>query len=650
MTSRTPRQLPPDTHPDDLLDNDEQQDTLAYLAEGAVVPPPQPKLMARTTSRRSLLAMGMAAIGATAWFGVPLNTEGAFFPGTQVNGLNIAELNRPQALATLKAHFADFENTAVDYVFEGQHWNASLGQLGYAIDYETTLDAAWQHGRAGSRISQFTGVMIGAEEKSYPVQFTRNEGKLFEFLSELGKQIVGASHDASLYLDGDQVRIKPDQDGRQLDMEAAMQATHKLVVAAERGEVQLNAVSVTSSITAADLEPRQALAQTLISRPVIVNTGDASWTVAQATLRAALVLPAEGVLADPALNEQVIEQTLSEMKIDVATKSSDAVLGWENGLIVVTPDVRGRELDVKGTVAAVAEAAKSSDNRTVDARFSEVLATVRADNMHELGIIDEIATGDSSYEGSSWERAENVKISAEHLTHTLVPPGGTYSFNQAIGPITLENGFVEGQIIVGSYIQSDIGGGACQASTTVFRAALLAGLPIQHHYHQYRLAFYEQDGWQPGLDAAIYQPNDPGDTNYEADLTFQNTTENWMLVEVVTDGLRVHCKLYGTPQGWDVKVEVPYVSEPKKPGKPIETEDPKLARGERKQVGWARDGYDVCATRTITQNGELVQQEGLSNPWEFWSYFQPQAETYLIGPGTQRQFDDKPNAENTPEG
>lgn len=627
---------------------EQEHDRLAYLEEGPIYTPPKPKRFTRTASRRSLVTAAVGLIGATAWFGVPLNTEGAFFPGTHVHDLNIAELNRPQALALMKQHFADFENTAVDFTFEQQVWNASLAQLGFAIDYETTLNNAWMHGRDSSQLEQFASVMISPDEQSFPVIFTSNEEQLHAYLEDIGSQIVGAARDAVLYLDGDMVRIQPNEDGRALDVVAAAEATRKVVVTATRSRVMLTAKPVISQITAETLEPKRALAQTMISGPIRIGTGDDTWTISQSTLRQALVLPELGVLADPGLNETVISHALAEMAVAVKTSPSDAVLGWDQQLVVVTPDVKGRELDIEGTVQAIVAAAKTLDQRTINAVFTEVLAEVRADNLDSLGITHLLATGDSNFDGSSWERAENVRVSAEHLNHTLVKPGETYSFNKSIGPITVENGFVQGKIIRGSRIVEDIGGGACQASTTVFRAALKAGFPIDHEYHTYRLAMYEHDGWPPGIDAAIFQPDDPND--WELDLFFTNTTENWILVEFYTEGVHAYCNIYGTPQNWDVSVSVPYISEPKKPEPPIETEDPKLAKDERVQVGWATDGYDVQAVRTITRNGEVVQFDDMPNPWEFWSFFKPQRDEFLIGPGTKRQFGTNTTPTPSPEG
>lgn len=640
-------QSPPDHGAESEFDF--EQDSFSYLNQGAIAPARQPKNFRRTSSRRGFVAASLAAIGATAWVGVPLNTSGAFYPGTQVNGLNIAELDRPQATALMRSHFADFENTAVDFVFERQNWNASLAQLGFAIDYDSTLDAAWQHGRTSNKFDQFKTVLIEPKQRSFPVIFTSNTDTLNAYLQDLGTQIVGAARDALLYLDEDQVRIRPNEDGRALDIEAAAAATARIVQRAQRGTVELTAMPVVSQITAERLEPKRILAQTMINAPVHMDTGDEEWTVSQSTLRAALVLPTEGVLTDPTLDENVIGQSLTEMATATYKEPTNAVLGWEESLVVIEPDIRGRELDIETTTRAIVAAAQTTDSRTIDAVFAVKLAEVNSEDLDSLGIIDLVAQGDSNFDGSAWERAENVRVSASHVTHTLVKPGERFSFNQSIGAITEENGFVRGKIIRGTRIVEDIGGGACQASTTVFRAALLAGFPIEHHYHQYRLAMYEHDGWAPGLDAAIFQP-DEGSYDTELDMFFTNTTENWLLVEFVIDEIMAYCRIYGTPPGYDIDIEVPYVSEAKKPDKPIETEDPNLSKDERQQVGFPTDGYDVQALRTIRQNGEVVVFDDRPNPWEFWSYFQPQREEWLIGPGTRREFDTDTTPTPTTEG
>lgn len=625
-----------DHRPDNVV-----SDPLAYLSEPPVVERRQghsmhSKRFTRMTSRRGFVAMAAAAIAGVTAIGVPLRTEGSFYPGTSVGGLDISEATFPEGIELLKSHLADFENTAVDFVFEEQSWNASLNELGFKIDYDATLKQAYAHGRESGVIDRYTGILIATDEKSFPVIFHHDPSRTETFLDGINSQIIGAARDARLYLQDVDVKIMPNQDGRKLDMESALAETGRIVQSARRGTVTLQALPVVSQITVDDLAPEQERAQTMISSPVTLTLGSDTWTVTPDMLRSSLVLPQEGELVPSTLSVEVLSEGLQEIAQAVYRDPTNAVFGWDHGLWVLEDDVSGREVNMPELVAAIEQEAETSGRRSVRLPMNEILAAARADNADELGIVDLLGTGSSSYQYSSQARAANVRISAEHLTHTLVPPGGTYSFNDAIGPITVENGFVEGKIIRGSWIVSDIGGGACQASTTVFRAALYAGFVLpEWHAHDFRLAFYEADGSPPGLDAAIYQPNDPGD--WELDLTFENPTDNWLLVECSADNEIADCRIYGTSPGWDVEVSVPYVSDPIAPEGPEEKESDKLKRGEREKVTEAAPGYDVQMVQRVMQDGEEIRTR------EFWSQYKPQREQWMIGPGTKRQFDDNGN-------
>src|SRR5690606_33302508 len=128
--------------------------------------------------------------------------------------------------------------------------------------------------------------------------------------------------------------------------------------------------------------------------------------------------------------------------------------------------------------------------------------------------------------------------------------GGEFSFNNLLGPITVENGFVEGTIIEGDFVATDIGGGVCQVSTTVFRAAANAGFQFSEwHPHSWRLAFYEADGSPPGYDGAIYQAPD-----WELDLRFTNPLDSWLLLTMVVEGESVHAHFYGRDNGWTTTI------------------------------------------------------------------------------------------------
>lgn len=108
-------------------------------------------------------------------------------------------------------------------------------------------------------------------------------------------------------------------------------------------------------------------------------------------------------------------------------------------------------------------------------------------------------------------RAHNIALAAEKLNGTVLEAGEILSFNKRVGPRTAKNGFLEAPVIkAGEYVPG-LGGGVCQASTTLYNAALLAGLEIKE-YHPHSLA----SGYiEPSFDAMVSGSN--------CDLKIKNT-------------------------------------------------------------------------------------------------------------------------------
>jgi vancomycin resistance protein YoaR len=222
--------------------------------------------------------------------------------------------------------------------------------------------------------------------------------------------------------------------------------------------------------------------------------------------------------------------------------------------------------------------------------LGEVQPAVRADTLTQLGITELIAEGKSYFTNSAQYRITNIKAGVNLIDGVLVAPGAEFSFNDTVGvELDESKGFVQGEAIVDNKVVVEYGGGICQDSTTVYRAAFYAGLPITARTsHSSRLGFYEI-GETVGMDAAIFTGTGP-------DLRFRNDTEHWILIDGVVDDEEqsVAFRLYGTNVA----------------GRSVERSEPIIAYG--------RGGVQsVTVTRTIKQNGEVVNTE------EFVSNFQP---------------------------
>jgi vancomycin resistance protein YoaR len=197
--------------------------------------------------------------------------------------------------------------------------------------------------------------------------------------------------------------------------------------------------------------------------------------------------------------------------------------------------------------------------------------------------------------------------------------------------VTAANGFEDSLIIWGDRTAVGVGGGVCQVSTTVFRAAYAAGLPIVERYnHGYVVDWYGD----PGLDATIYTPT--------VDFRFRNDTGAYLLVEPVVDSVTgtITFNLYGTKPDRLVIIGEPVVSDVLKPDPPTYRIDESLETDEKEQVEWEKDGMTVTVERTIVEGGE-TRTDTLT------SQYQPWRAVYLVGPGTEIPATPTPAIETT---
>jgi vancomycin resistance protein YoaR len=158
--------------------------------------------------------------------------------------------------------------------------------------------------------------------------------------------------------------------------------------------------------------------------------------------------------------------------------------------------------------------------------------TAQAEAMGITGIV-------GSYEtvyGGDPNRIHNVELVSHLVDGTLIAPGATFSFNGTTGERSAAKGFLEAPVIVNGELQTGLGGGVCQVSTTVFNAAYEAGLRITARTnHALYISHYPL-----GRDATVDYP--------DIDLKFVNDTPHWLLLRTYVNPSSLSVVLYGTPQ------------------------------------------------------------------------------------------------------
>jgi len=133
----------------------------------------------------------------------------------------------------------------------------------------------------------------------------------------------------------------------------------------------------------------------------------------------------------------------------------------------------------------------------------------------------------------NYNRAHNIRLSAEAIDHQLILPGQLFSFNHWVGIRSLKRGYLPARIIVKGEYSEGVGGGICQTSSTLFNSADQAGLTIiERISHSKRVAYVPE-----GRDATVSWGG--------PDFQFQNPFDEPILIEATAKGGRLTVNIYG---------------------------------------------------------------------------------------------------------
>lgn len=328
----------------------------------------------------------------------------------------------------------------------------------------------------------------------------------------------------------------------------------------------------------------------------------------------------------PAFNwdDDVLSATISGIADQVDVPVEDALFAFSGGKVsAFRPSHPGRKVNqdlLKSRFAAVIPVAvknAASDTQIairLDVPIDVIDPLITTDKANSFGIRELIGRGYSEFQGSIPGRIHNVALAASKFNGILVPPGETFSFNAIVGDISAATGYQSAYIIKDGRTVLGDGGGVCQVSTTLFRAAMNAGLPIlERHEHSYRVHYYEEGGFKPGLDATVFTPTD--------DLKFKNDTPGYILIQTKadTDNLTLAFELYGTSDGRKAEILEQKLWGIAPPPAPLYQDDPTLPVGVVKQVDFEAWGAKASFRYRVVRGMEtLIDTEFFSNyrPWQ----------------------------------
>ncbi len=221
----------------------------------------------------------------------------------------------------------------------------------------------------------------------------------------------------------------------------------------------------------------------------------------------------------------------------------------------------------------------------------------------------------TNFETSSNARKENIKKALEKFNGMIVQPGQTVSFNETTGPRTEAGGYSNAKIIVGGVYVDGVGGGVCQASTTLYNALLLADIDILSVTRHSLPASYVP----LSFDAMV-----SGDYS---DLIFKNNLDNPIYIKTFADDKQAKVEIFGQKfdDGLSIKRRAELVKVLGHNGDKIvadnngEYANKILYKGEYYRVKYPREGYESKGYLQYYKDGELVEEKEIRH-----DYYRPQ--------------------------
>ncbi|HEX6701134.1 MAG TPA: VanW family protein [Gaiellaceae bacterium] len=580
---------------------------------------------ARPRWQRPLLAaVVLAALGGL--FGLAFaGSPAKIAAGVRIAGVDVGGMSPADARRTLEQRSRALADVPVTFTAGNRRWQLRPRQLGVSVDWKRAVAAA---GREGGGIAPFRGfrrieVRVFGADVAPPVRVYR--AALDYELDRFARALDAAPGEAAVRLRGLHPVVVPARAGRRLDRAAAADVVVHALASLTRSPVALPVKVERAVVRANDLAPAVAQVRRALSAPVRLQLGPTRWRLPRWRISELLALPKDGARS-VGIGGPAADRWLVRLARQVDRPAADADFAVYSDAVKVVPARPGVTLDVAATRRALLAAVLSPTRRVAQLGVSTKqpkLTTAEAEAMHISGLVASYET----FYGGDANRIHNVQLVSHLVDRKLIGPGATFSFNGTTGERNAEKGFLEAPVIIDGELQTGLGGGVCQVSTTVFNAAYEAGLPITARTnHSLYISHYPQ-----GRDATVNYP--------DTDLKFVNDTGHWLLLRTFVGSSSLVVALFGTPTHRRVETQTAPLVETSPP--PVErVRDPSLQKGQKVIDDSGEPARSTSVRRRVySSSGKLLSDTTWSSSYR--------AEPEILRVGTKPKPKPKPKPTTT---
>lgn len=233
-------------------------------------------------------------------------------------------------------------------------------------------------------------------------------------------------------------------------------------------------------------------------------------------------------------NDEKLNNFVDEISKQINYSPTNASVDISGGYISIYNDSDGLKLKSEELLNNIKTAIKDMNAPEVVEITGEtefVKANITADSLK--GVTSKVSSFSTSYKAGP--SGTNLQLAAKNIDNIIVMPGETFSTEKAIGPTTLENGFVEANTYVGGQVVPGIGGGVCQVASTLYNTMLRAGIiPTERQNHMMPVSYVPM-----GLDATL--------ADNLIDLKFVNEFDYPIVINTYANGSTLIIEFWSNP-------------------------------------------------------------------------------------------------------
>lgn len=542
------------------------------------------------------------------------------YPNILVGPHSLGGKTKEEASLYLSNYYKNISNFQFRLTYQEKSWDFTGRDWGIQLSVEKTIDKAYRFGRDPSIFTNI-GTLLQSYHQAVniPLLFTVDEILFSQSINKITDEINKPLIFPILVVEKDKVSLTPGTPGKKLDTEILKEKLTGIIAKDSLYTVSLPVITLNPPMGKNEAEQTRIRAEKLLSKKATLVIGENYYDLLDQEL--VNLLSFSG-----GFDKEKIASLTANLSRAYDRDAQNAMFNFENNRVTAfKPGIPGQKINQEKALPFIDDIltnleATTSSTLQVNLPILTTEPEITTEKANDLGIRELLGKGSSYFYGSIASRVHNIVLASAKLNGILIKPGETFSFNNAVGDISGATGFQQAYVIQNGRTVLGDGGGVCQVSSTLFRAALYSGLPIiERTAHAYRVSYYEDGGFGPGLDATVFAPS--------VDLKFKNDTASHILIQTVIDKSKsfLSFELYGSADGRVATVSKPRVWDQTPPPPPKYEDDPTLPIGTEKQVDFAAWGAKAAFDYKVVRGEEILINR------TFYSTFRPWQAVYLRG-------------------